>query len=285
MLESLKAFHGASPVVICGLARAGTRYIANVLNTYNDVAVVGEVPTKAMRLSLESKIEIMDYYRRMGREDNWGKQFIDSMSTQIFTDWFLLSKHNSAKLVSKVNSESSLSHFCLKTPYHEQLHSAYSELLGGHGVKYIFCFRDFESHFVSMKAMNPRNNLKWVYEKFMSTARIYLSLKASSPDCVSLITVEDLKSGDYDILNERIFDFLQKPRLAESSFRDARKNSSENLGFVKPDITSEERVSLSELPFLQLSYELILKVGSEKISAEEALDQLQPVFDEPRNDA
>jgi len=261
MLESLVSLRGATPLVVCGLARSGTRFVANVLDRLDSVGVVGEVPELALKPNLEAKIKTLAYYEGLGNNRNWDAYYKDHLKLSIFFDWIVLSKKNNNRTLKKINStEQGLSFFCVKTPYHEKCAGLYRDLLGERAVRYIFCYRKFEDHFVSMQAMNDRNTFSVVARKYLQTAKSYFELKMQQEKEVSLILTGDMRNVHK--LNERVLRFLNLPVICEAELISVNKNASEQFGRVKKGISMEDDFNIKNMPILKKTYELIENVES-----------------------
>ncbi len=275
MINSFDSIRDAKPLVVCGQARSGTRYVTNVLNRHESVAVVGETPETPLRDYLESAKRINGYYDNLpSHKREWGALWKQQRQCLLYLHWISLSKKIGKPVSRKINSSVGLKYFGVKTPYHENLWRAYADLSFTHAFRYIFCTRDFEGHFKSMKAKNPRNTIDIVARKYIQSQLTYLSIKEQAPDNISLLRVEDFKEADADRLNHKIFDFLGLQGLPPEAYTTSGTNSSTSHGLVKQDLTTPERDTLARNPVLLRAYQVVSDVENGDLDPGKALAEL-----------
>lgn len=185
----------ASPLIVCGRPRAGTRFITNVLNSFPEVTLQGEIPDPVMR-SLEMFIEDVDgYYRKRfeTKPDVGEKQYglwKDKKKAVFFSFWAGVSQ------AGRAQPGSACRFYGYKRPEHERFFDFYERHLVNDPPVYVYCVRNFVDNYLSIKSRWPARKIERVADAYLTSIKWFLEQRKKHPARILLFNLDDhIKHG------------------------------------------------------------------------------------------
>ncbi|CAB4908084.1 unannotated protein [freshwater metagenome] len=241
----------ARPLMVVGLPRCGTRFIANAFNKHPAVHLNGEIPHVTMKAAIEFVTATDEFFtsrdRVLTNRDNAYVTIESGWTTQrrelLYTMWASLPKSVPVAL-----PDHSVGWYGHKTPNHDQFWEFYRDFFGGSGPKYVFCMRGFADNYISRDAIGAKP-IAQVAKQYRAAVNRYADMKEALGDDVSLFILEDLREGGVDYLREVLFDRLSIPVSADVlTVIDPHTpaNSSAQKGIEKRSLNDAERAFIAK---------------------------------------
>lgn len=220
----------ATPLIIVGPQRSGTRFVTNVLNSVPGVVVQDEIPDSIMMNVLELISKCEKKYESADREytvENWENTKHDFM----FSVWSNLTQGKRKKTDKKCIF------YGYKTPFHEVYFDFYNQFFYPVRPKYICCVRNFLGHYFSVHARWPKRSFVWIARRYVRSLRQLRYMKKKRPEDVFFFFLDDYKQEGTIYLQKKIFDplGLEDTDLAVKKAEKGPVNASIQLGLKKKD--------------------------------------------------
>jgi hypothetical protein len=181
----------ATPLIICGMGRSGTRNTANVLNCHESVSLYGEIPFGIMKQlfnvldTADKSYSGKDYHRSL-----WSKK----KAKFIYSSFNYLGK---ASLMQEKHTACFIGH---KTPHHEKLFYDYERHFGSVGILpiYLYCCRDADSCWRSYKSMNwgAKRTIESFLVEYNESFNCLEHMLSKAEGRVHIVKLNDLKSAN-----------------------------------------------------------------------------------------
>lgn len=180
----------ATPLIVFGRQRAGTRFVADVLNTFREVTIQGELPNPVMR-ALEKFVDdtersylslAKDGSDRRAREyRNW----VRKKPALIYAMWANASQSR------RVVPDRKCRYFGYKRPNNEFYFDFYERHFSERKPRYVYCVRNFVDNYLSIVSRWPDRSIEQVAEDYLSSLEQYNKIKLAAPDRVMLFNLDD----------------------------------------------------------------------------------------------
>ena len=176
------------PLIIVGRQRAGTRFLTNVLNSFDEVTIQGEVPTHVMEKVVNFIQDIDSYYiksadrgaRRRRYYETWRRKKEDL----VFSIWEFASQSPAVKSSAKTR------YFGYKRPNNEMYFEFYEKTFAFRPPVYVYCIRNFIDNFLSVVSRWPERRIEEVAGEYMDSVAQYHRMKEVAPDRVFLFNLD-----------------------------------------------------------------------------------------------
>ncbi len=243
----------ATPLIVAGPQRSGTRFVTNVLNSIPGVTLQGEIPESIMDKIIDLAQKCNNKYSNSERSnivDDWEDNKIDFL----FSAWANLSQGKRKK------KESNCIFYGYKSPFHEKYFDFYSTFLYPIRPKYICCIRPFLPHYFSVQARWPNKKIWNVVLRYVRSLNQIRRIKQERPQDVFLFFLEDYKEQGFPYFYEYILDplGLKDVDRAEKQATKGPANASAQLGLKKRTrLSGKESLFLKMYPQPFKKYELL----------------------------
>ena len=249
------ALDNARPLMVVGLPRCGTRFIANAFNQHPAVHLNGEIPHVTMKAAIEFVTATDEFFTGRDRvltnrdtayvpvESGWTSH----RRELLYAMWASLPKG-----VPPALPNHAVDWYGHKTPNHDQFWEFYRDFFGGSGPKYVFCMRGFADNYISRDAIGAKP-IAQVAKQYITAVNRYADMKEALGNDVSLFVLEDLRQGGVDYLREVLFDRLDIPVSADVLTRidpNTPANSSAQKGVEKRSLNDAEQAFIAKHPDL-----------------------------------
>jgi hypothetical protein len=197
----------ARPLVVFGRPRAGTRFITNILNSFPEVTMQGEIPDPVMDAVADFIERVDDYYRARAskKRDAGARQFElwrDKKEALIYSFWAGTSQ------ASRAQPGSNCRYFGYKRPEHEQYFSFYETHFGADRARYVFCVRNFVDNYLSIKSRWPTRKIEDVADRYVDSIHRYNDAVAAAPGRVLLFNLDDHVRYGFEYTRSAVLDPL-----------------------------------------------------------------------------
>ena len=173
----------ATPLIVAGPPRSGTRFVTNVLNSVPWVTIQGEIPTPIMSSVIHLLDQADNVFTKNGKaawQKNWQATKRDLM--------FALSGNLTKG--SRIQSEEVCLYYGYKTPNHEHYFDIYNKFFHPIRPKYICCVRSFTEHFLSVKARWPQRSIMSVSKRYVKSLQQIRHMKNQRPNDVCIFILD-----------------------------------------------------------------------------------------------
>ena len=176
------------PLIIVGRQRAGTRFLTNLLNSFDEVTIQGEVPTHVMNKVVHFVRDIDSYYAkaadRSARHGRYYKIWRRKRENLLFSLWEFTSQSRS------VRSSAETRYFGYKRPNNEMYFDFYEEAFAFRPPVYVYCVRNFVDNFLSVVSRWPERTIKEVAREYLESVAQYQKMKECAPARVLLFNLD-----------------------------------------------------------------------------------------------
>lgn len=239
----------ARPLLVVGLPRSGTRFVANALNQHPEIHINGEIPHEAMDSAAVflQNAESTFAKRRARKGEQHTVGWHEHRHHVLYAVWGGLVKRN-----GMCEPRRPVAWYGYKTPTHDYYWRFYRDFLGENGPKYVFCVRDFVGYHVSRDAVGAPPIARSA-QQYREGINRYAEMNAELGDDVSLFVLNELQDRGVDYVRERLFDRLGIPvdtETLDGINPGKQANSSESKGVAKRELTNEELEFLRANPDL-----------------------------------
>jgi len=218
----------ATPLIVVGAQRSGTRFITNVLNSVQGITIQNEIPDPIIVKAFKTLEKCDNMYLSDSRKyisEHW----ISKRHEAMFSLWANISKGK------KKNVSSDCVYYGYKTPFHEHYFDFYNSFFDPVRPKYVCCVRFFLDHYFSVNARWPDVSIIRVARRYTRSLRQLRYMKETRPDDVLLFFLDDYKKTGVEYLREKIFEplGLEDVSPAIKMAKQGPANASANLGLKK----------------------------------------------------
>ena len=177
------------PLIIVGRQRAGTRFLTNLLNSFDEVTIQGEVPTHVMEKVVHFVRDIDSYYAkaadRSSRHIRYHKIWRRKKEDLLFSFWEFTSQARAVKSTAKTR------YFGYKRPNNEKYFEFYEEAFAFRLPIYIYCIRNFVDNFLSVVSRWPERTIEEIAGEYLDSVAQYHRMKEVAPDRVFLFNLDN----------------------------------------------------------------------------------------------
>lgn len=180
----------ATPLIVFGRQRAGTRFITDMLNSFEEVALQGEIPTPVMQSIEKFIIEADSYYRQAAAQGGIRRKrryelWVRKKPDLIFAMWANASQSR------RIAPGADCRYYGYKRPNNEFYFDFYEEHLTGLNARYVYCVRNFKDNYLSIKSRWPARAIEDVAGNYLASIAQYHSIKAKASERVFLFNLDD----------------------------------------------------------------------------------------------
>jgi hypothetical protein len=176
------------PLIIVGRQRAGTRFLTNLLNSFDEVTIQGEVPPHVMEKVVQFIRDIDSYYakganrsdRHLRYHESWRKKREDLL----FSIWEFANPSPAIKYNAKTR------YFGYKRPNNELYFEFYEEAFAYRPPMYVYCIRNFVDNFLSVVSRWPERLIEDVANEYLDSVAQYHRMKKQAPSRVLLFNLD-----------------------------------------------------------------------------------------------
>ena len=186
----MKNIDEITPLIVCGRQRAGTRFITEILSSFEEVTLQGEIPnpiTQEMKNFIEHCDRVYDKQVADGdspRRERQRKAWRDKKKRLIFDLWAGLTQSR------RVEASSNCRYFGYKRPNNEIYFSFYEELFSDPMPNYVYCIRNFEDNYLSIVSRWPERRINAVADDYMASIVQYRKMLSSAPGRVHIFDLD-----------------------------------------------------------------------------------------------
>lgn len=177
------------PLIIVGRQRAGTRYLTNLLNSFDAVTIQGEVPNPVMEKVVHFIRDIDSYYAaaadRSARHRRYYRIWRRKKEQLLFSIWEFTSQPRS------VRSSANTRYFGYKRPNNEMYFDFYEEAFALRPPVYVYCIRNFVDNFLSVVSRWPERTIEEIAGEYLDSVTQYQKMKEAAPDRVLLFNLDN----------------------------------------------------------------------------------------------
>lgn len=248
----------ATPLIVVGRQRAGTRYLTEVLNSFDEVTIQGEVPNPVMRALVKFIQETDKHYRGAAKWDN-------SRRVQEYQSWTEKKKDliyamwaNTAQS-RRLNPSPRCRYYGYKRPNNEFYFDFYEKHLVDQNTTYIYCVRNFIQNYLSISSRWPNRTIEMVADDYLKSIQQYRKIKEVAPDRVLLFNLDDHIKYGFGYLEKNVIEKLGlnldsnlRARLASMGAKNQTVKVSVNPR--RESLTKEEEAYVRSRPALDAEF-------------------------------
>jgi len=258
----------ATPLIVVGRQRAGTRFITKLLNSFPDVVIQGEIPNSIMK-RVAPLIQFIDQYylAEHAQQDNTSPPtrtfprcgWEEKRRDLIFAIWANCTQ------TRRIELKGPLRYYGYKRPNNEFYFSLYEKSFSSCPPRYIYCLRKFRENFLSISSRWPDRTIEEVADNYCASLQQYLKMKEQAPDRVRLSVLELVVESGYEYIKSDLLQFLDlspDARLEKKITEEymAPTNQTEKIPGAtrRRHLTEQEEEFLSKHPQMDDLYERVL---------------------------
>ena len=206
-MNTLPEIGSFTPLIVCGLPRAGTRMIADVLKQHPEICLQSEIPHTIMDELFQLANRIRDTYashRDPSRLNRW----LEKQEQFMAAAWLMVGKGPA------VYPSRDVKYFGYKAPGHERFFTQYESFFGDHAPYYVFCTRNVADCWRSRKNISPKwgknSDLGKFRKQYIRAHKNLAQMENEAPNRVLVFDLDEFKqAGDQlQYLRENFFDPL-----------------------------------------------------------------------------
>lgn len=246
----------ATPLIVCGRQRAGTRFVANLLSSFETVTLQGELPNPVMRALQRFVTDVDGYYRKQaegGRRERAYKAWLRKKEELVFALWSGVSQAGAIEPAPRCR------YFGYKRPNNEFYFDFYETTFSTRSPMYVYCVRNFADNYLSIVSRWPDREIAQVADDFLASVRQYHAMKVAAPDRVLLFNLDDHIRLGFDYVERNVLRPLglepDTEQRGELAARGAANTTEGHLKRVRRrELTDEERIYIQENPELETEF-------------------------------
>jgi hypothetical protein len=251
----------ATPLLIVGRQRAGTRFLTWALNRFPGVSIQGEIPNPVMENVQKLIDEAEDYYaeRALSGEERHEKEYQlwqRKREQLIFSIWAYAGQSGA------IEPKSARIYYGYKRPNNEFYFSFYEKHLAGRKPLYIYCIRNFVDNFLSISSRWPERGIAKVADDYLDSVAQYHRMKEAAPGRVLPFVLDRHIDEGVDYLESHIFQPLGLGDHDEILASIAAKGPvNTTVGHNKPrrrELTRREKLFLACRPRIAHAFQAFL---------------------------
>lgn len=258
----------ATPLIVCGRQRAGTRFVTNLLNSFEDVTLQGEIPNPVMRAAERFVRDSDKYYANNAKSGRSGAKQLELWQSKrpllMFDIWAGVSQ------APRAYEDSGCRYYGYKRPNNEFYFDLYEDIFLINKPQYIYCLRSFSENFLSISSRWPDRSIEQVAEDYMSSLDQFQKMRDAAPGRVHLFNLDAHIVGGWEYTEAAILEPLglvphdetHRQQLISAgpintTERDAKKPR-------RRELTKEEMAFLAQSPELAQKYEEAVRRAVER---------------------
>lgn len=252
----------ATPLIVVGRPRAGTRFVAGALNQFREIAIQGELPIPVME-GLVRFIEDTDkYYERAaekgeGRHEEMRRLWLSKKEQLFFSLW------TNAGQSRVIKPRADCRYFGYKRPNHEMYFDFYERHLHGRKPLYIYCIRNFVDNYLSISARWPERDIARVADEYLASIEQYRVMKKTAPDRVFKFVLDEHVTRGIEHLDKNVLshlDLVRRPRVMAALESMGPKNTTTGMNVERrTQLTPREERFIAKRPRLRAEFESLLE--------------------------
>lgn len=248
---------GITPLIVVGRPRAGTRFVTDILNRFDDVAVQSEIPNPVMASVHRMMSEVDTYYRGTVDSAERGERGVKEhaawqgkRASLMFALWAGCSQAKAKGLDKQVR------YFGYKRPKHEDYFDFYEKMFeGGNLPFYVFCVRNFVDNYLSISSRWPERTVEMVADEYLAALSVYKRMKNRAAERVLLFNLDDQIAAGLPYARAQVLDPLglevTAPMEAELEAMGAtNRTEADNNAVRRRELNADERAYIAARPEL-----------------------------------
>ena len=258
----LEELYDAIPIFITGVARSGTRTVANVLSSSEHIVLEREIHDKSIEalISMFENVDhnfkhyssLREYARPLDTSYKLGKSTLFKASLNTISKG---PPQSLAKLSNK--NQNAVKFYGVKTPGFERYFKSFEQILYPQRPVYIYCIRDVENVWRSWLARNFLSDANLFLRRYKRSLRQALTIKRTCPQRLSVFNLDEYSTKN-EISKARYFTDVVFNHLSiepivwpKEGFKNT--NSAANNGIQLPSVPKKDLELIrsdKELPVL-----------------------------------
>lgn len=246
-LDGFKTIKKITPIIVCGMARSGTRMLTDLLNNHDQIAIQNEMHAKTIEAFFNLKKEVdgvfSHYEKKEGRRknNNWLK------SQNILMHTFFASANKKGILGYKKK----IKFHGIKTPGYERYLSDFEDIFSSTPPFYMYCIRRPEKVWRSWKSIGYLIDFKVFQQRYLRSLRQAQRIRNAVPKRLIIFNLDDyIKTEDKHIfIQNNIFNRMgieSIDRYKEVMDTTPNRNALKNKGskYIEDKLMAEEMNTL-----------------------------------------
>ena len=239
----------ATPLIIVGRQRSGTRFLTDVLNSLDGVAIQGELPNPVMHSAAQMVRDVESHYAQMAENGSprdrrhyrtWQKKVEDL----IFSIW------ENASQTARVKFNADTKYFGYKRPNNEFYFDFYEASFRFRPPVYVYCTRNFADNYLSIASRWPERSVEQVASDYLESTAQYQRMSAGAPGRVLLFVLDDYVKHGLQYIKDGIIDPLGL-RLTDDHRRKLEQMRAKNRTEEDLKLTRRRKLTTVEQRFLR----------------------------------
>ena len=182
------------PLIIVGRQRAGTRFLTNLLNSFDEVTIQGEVPPHVMGKVVHFIRDIDSYYAKAADRSDRHLRYYETWRRKkedlLFSIWEFASQSRAIRPRAKTR------YFGYKRPNNEMYFDFYEDAFSFRPPAYVYCIRNFVDNFLSVVSRWPERSINEIADEYLASVAQYHKMKEAAPARVHLFNLDNhVKQG------------------------------------------------------------------------------------------
>lgn len=198
----------ATPLIVFGRQRAGTRFVTEVLNSFEEVTLQGEIPNPVMKAFERFITETECYYRDLAESGN-ARRVREYQTWQKKKRSLIYAMWANASQSMRVAPGKNCRYFGYKRPNNEFYFDFYEEHLAGQAPRYVYCVRSFAENYLSIVSRWPDRSIEYVAEDYLKSIRQYQRIKEAAPERVLIFNLDDHMRYGFSYVERNVLSRLE----------------------------------------------------------------------------
>ena len=246
------------PLIILGRQRAGTRFLTEVLNSFDEVSIQGELPNPVMRTAKRCIQDIERFYaeaaRTGGEKDRREyKGWLRKKEDFIFSIWEHAGQSRRARYHARTR------YFGYKRPNNESYFRFYERSFRHRKPIYVYCTRNFVDNYLSIVSRWPERSIERVSSEYIESTMQYHRMVARAPARVLLFNLDDYIGRGLAYIEKNIINPLElelsRDHRSDLERMNARNRTEEDLNTPRRrELTEAEQAFIRSHPELEAEF-------------------------------
>lgn len=249
----------ATPLIIVGRQRSGTRFLTDILNSFADVAIQAELPNPVMRAA-EQMIRSVDAFYSENAATGPARHQVQLEGWLKKREYLIFSIWENASQGSRVRFNSKTRYIGYKRPNNESYFDFYEASFRFRPPFYIYCTRNFVDNYLSIVSRWPERTIEQVAADYLESTAQYHRMTVRAPERTLLFNLDDYISQGLQYIEDRILAPLGLPLGKEHRRKlnkvSARNRTAEDLKLPRrKGLTTEEQDFIHAHPQVEREFE------------------------------